>query len=154
MIQAREADRYPEKNGWLVGWFVGWLKFTGVFNTTQVVSCLQSYTLSQKFISFDKTWNVLQAQCVGLKSSSTLRLPRSLIKYWLHKKSTYVRTLLTNHQQLLQIPYTNIESGQCSFSYCSPMIWNEIPATIQVSATAATFKHQLKSHFLSQLTTH
>jgi len=25
MIQAREADRYPEKNGWLVGWFVGWL---------------------------------------------------------------------------------------------------------------------------------
>jgi len=30
MIQAREANRYPEKNGWLVGW----LKFTGVFNTT------------------------------------------------------------------------------------------------------------------------
>jgi len=83
-----------------------------------------------------------------------LRLPCSLIKYWLHKKSAYVRTLLTNHQQLLQIPYTNTESGQCSFSYCSPKIWNEIPATIQVSATAATFKHQLKSHFLSQLATH
>jgi len=47
----------------------------------------------------------------------------------------------------------NTEFGQHSFSYCSPKIWHEIPAIIKATATVATFKHQLKSHFLSQLAT-
>jgi len=71
----------------------------------------------------------------------------TLILYW------PAHALHTSKQQLLEIPYMNSEFCQCSFSYCSPNIWNKIPAIIKASATVATFKHWLKSHFLNQLVT-
>ena len=40
------------------------------------------------------------------------------------------------------------------FGQRSPKILNEIPATIEASATVATFKSGLKSHFLSQMASH
>jgi len=48
------------------------------------------------------------------------------------------------------IQFTNTEFGQCYFCYCSSKIWNKIPAIIEASATGATIKLRLKSHFLSQ----
>jgi len=60
---------------------------------------------------------------------------------------------LTAHWTTTSSNHMNAEIGQCSF-YCSPKIWNEISATMKASATVATFKHQPKSYFLSQLATH
>jgi len=63
------------------------------------------------------------------------------------------RAMRSFDQQFLQIPYMNNEFGQRSFNYCSPKIWNEIPAIIEASAIVATFKRRVKSYFLSQLAT-
>jgi len=80
-----------------------------------------------------------------------------------HQRHYFWNTLLWNwpacalhsfNQQLLQIPYMNIEFGQCSFGYCSLKIRSEIPATISVSATVVTCERRLKSHFLGQLALH
>jgi len=60
------------------------------------------------------------------------------------------RSLCSLNQQLLQIQFTNTEFGPWYFIYCSPKIWNKIPAIIEASATGATIKLRLKSRFLCQ----
>jgi len=73
------------------------------------------------------------------------------MKSWLHIKLLtfsllpyYLAYILcSSDQRILQIPYTNTQVWSAFFSYLHylPKKQNEIPTTIEVSATVATCSH-------------
>ena len=50
----------------------------------------------------------------------------------------------------LKPPFRKTNVGQGCLSYIGPSAWNKLPGTIKNSDTINTFKHKVKTHYLSE----
>ena len=66
--------------------------------------------------------------------------------------------LVRNSPLLLRIilgekrPFRNTNTGQKALSFIGPSFWNQIPETLKKTKNFNTFNHNLKKHFLNQMT--
>ena len=51
----------------------------------------------------------------------------------------------------LNHPFRKTSTGQKSFSYIGPAIWNRIPEIIKKTRNLSTFKHKMKHYYLNDL---
>ena len=73
----------------------------------------------------------------------------SLPPYFCSSLCTYeLSRCLWSNEKLLKIPKQNLKSsGQRSFSFMAPSLWNSLPATLRNVPTLSQFKSQLKTLF-------
>jgi len=61
------------------------------------------------------------------------------------------RALRSSTQQLLHVRYMSTDFSRHAFSYSSPATWNSTPVSIKSYSSLHSFKHHLKSYFITQL---
>ena len=63
------------------------------------------------------------------------------------KKPAYLaRQLRSSTSQQLSIPRTKLNLGKRAFSVAAPIIWNELPTTLQSCESLASFRKHLKTY--------
>ena len=61
------------------------------------------------------------------------------------------RSLRSSRQTTLKVPRTRLKSyGDRSFSYCSSVLWNKLPAHIRSAPTIHSFRSKLKTYFFER----
>ena len=61
------------------------------------------------------------------------------------------RSLRSSNKVTLKVPRTRLKSyGDRSFSYCSPTLWNQLPADIRLAPNIGIFRSKLKTHLFKR----
>ena len=62
------------------------------------------------------------------------------------------RASTRNSYKKLTQPFRKTMQGQGSISYIGPSVWNKLPENIKRSDSMNSFKHNVKKHYLKELT--
>ena len=59
------------------------------------------------------------------------------------------RSLRSNRGITLSIPRIKINTGARAFSSCAPSLWNNLPLSVRLATSVATFRRRLKTYFFN-----
>jgi len=88
----------------------------------------------------------------------TYKLTALTFNVWLTATPAYLNSLISNRVtasrmllrsstcSLTAVPRTNTVCASCSFSVCSPVVWNSLPSDIQLCRCLKTCKSKLKTY--------